>query len=101
MVGDPIAEPGLDVAVEAVVRDVEGAADEPLGEREIPFEGGVEVLEPAEVLTGLAGPEGLEVGLGLGVDRVVGHQGLGHQIRRRRERPVLAEVVLDGGFAHG
>ena len=42
MVGDLVAEAALDVAVDAVVGDVELAADEPLGERQVPLERRVE-----------------------------------------------------------
>ena len=38
VVGDLLPLAGLDVAVEAVVGDVQRAADEPLGEREVPVE---------------------------------------------------------------
>ena len=62
VVGDLVAPAGLDVAVEAVVADVERAADEPPGEGQVPLEHRVEVVEPGEQLAGLAGPEGLGVG---------------------------------------
>ena len=50
VVGDLVTPAGLDVAVEAVGGDVELAADEPLGEREVPFEGRLEVLVPGDEL---------------------------------------------------
>ena len=56
VVRDPVAPARLDVAVEAVVGDVERAADEPLGEGQVPLERGVEVLEPADAARGPGGP---------------------------------------------
>ena len=44
VVGDLVAAAGLDVPVEAVVGDVQLAADEPLRERQVPLEGRVERL---------------------------------------------------------
>ena len=75
VVGDLVAVAGLDVAVEAVVGDVERAADEPLGEGKLPLERGVEVLRPGQQLPGLAGPERLVVGVGLLVEIASGEQG--------------------------
>ena len=37
VVGDAVAEPGLDVAVDAVVGDVQRAAEEPLRVRQLPL----------------------------------------------------------------
>ena len=51
--------------VDAVVGDVELAADEPLGERQVPLEGRVERPRPVDPLAGESRPEGLGVGLGL------------------------------------
>ena len=71
--GDLVAAAGLDVPVDAVVRRVELAADEPLGERRVvPVEHLVPLLRPVETL-GLLAPEGVEsasarvVGVGLHV----------------------------------
>src|ERR1700722_665978 len=41
---------GLHVAVEAVVREVDLAADKPLGPRAIPFENFVPFLEPVQLI---------------------------------------------------
>ena len=55
--GDPVAVAGLDVAVDAVVGDVELAADEPLRERRVvPVEGALEVLRPRDAACGPARP---------------------------------------------
>ena len=90
-----------DVAVEAVVGHVERAAHEPLSERQIPGEGGVEVVMPGEQVAGLACPEGLEVGGGLVVEGAVGYQRRGRETRRRRERATLALVDLYRARCHG
>ena len=59
--GDAVAVARLDVAVEAVVGDVQLAADEPLRERRVrPVEDLVPLLEPVQLL-GLLGPPGLGV----------------------------------------
>ena len=65
---DPVAPAGVDVAVEAVLGDVERAADEPLGEGQVPLEDRVPVLIPVEQVGGLPGPEPLEVLVGLVVE---------------------------------
>ena len=55
--GHPVAVAGLDVPVDAVVRRVELAADEPLGERRVvPVEGAGEVGGPGEVAARPARP---------------------------------------------
>ena len=94
VVGDLAAEPVLDVPVDAVVRDVELAADEPAGERQLPLERRVEVLGPADALAGELRPERLEVGLGLEV-QVRGGVRLGGERRVGRECPGLSQPVLD------
>ena len=69
--GDPVAEAGLDVAVEAVVGDVQLAADEPLVERRVRVvEHLVPLLEPVQTL-GLAHPPALPIRFGLLIDRRV------------------------------
>ena len=78
--GDPVAVAGLDVPVDAVVGDVELAADEPLREGGVaPVERRVEVLGPGDPLTGLLRPETLEVGLCLRVERLLA-VGLGGEL---------------------
>ena len=96
---DLVAAAGLDVAVDAVVGDVELAAEEPLRVRRLPL---VELrvrLEPGDALAGLALPERLEV---LVVDRRLRVR-LRRELRRRRVAALLEEEVLDrlaGRFAH-
>ena len=94
VVGDLVAEAVGDVPVEAVVADVELAAGEPLGERQVPLERGVERLEPVDALAGQPRPERLEVRLGLEVE-VGGRVGLGDERGIWRERAGLVEEVLD------
>ena len=53
---DLVAAAGLDVAVEAVVRDVELAADEPLGEGQVPLEDRVPVRRPSRAARRPGGP---------------------------------------------
>ena len=94
VVGDLVAEPALDVAIDAVVGHVELAAGEPLRERQLPFEGLVERRRPVDPLPGALGPEGLEVGLGLRV-QVRRGVGLGGEGRIRRKEPGFGEEVFD------
>ena len=96
-----VAFAGLDVSVETVVRKVELATDEPFRERQLPLEHRVEILVPREQLTGLAGPEGLIVGLGLIPHRAVVGVRLRHERCGRRKPSVLALVNLDRTFGHG
>ena len=92
---DAVAVALRDVAVEAVLRDVQLPADEPLGVRQLPLEDGLPVLAPREQLARLALPEPEPVGVGLFVERAVGHQGLGREAGRRREGPGLGPHDLD------
>ena len=57
VVGDLVAEARLDVPVDAVVRDVELAAEVPLRVRELPLEELVEGLEPGDALPPFRLPE--------------------------------------------
>ena len=92
--GHAVAVAGLDVAVDAVVGDVELAADEPLGERRVgPVEHLVPLLGPVERL-GLLGPEALGVLLGPLVDAGVGDDRVRGELARRRER-LLVEQLLE------
>ena len=94
-VGHLVAAAGLDVAVEAVVRHVERAAQEPLRERQVPLEHGVEVGEPGDVLAGLARPERQPVRRGLVVERPVCGQRRRAEAVRGLEDAVFDVVVLD------
>ena len=84
VVRDPVAEPGLDVTVDAVVRDVERAAQIPLRVGQLPLEQVAERLEPADALAALRLPELLE---GAVVDvRLRGR-------RRRRTQPAAGSAA--------
>jgi hypothetical protein len=95
VVGDPVAEPGLDVAVDAVVGDVERAAEVPLRVRQLPLVQLRERLEPGDALAALALPELLEAAL---VDVGPG-DGERREVGRWRIPPVLDEDRLDRGVA--
>jgi hypothetical protein len=95
VVGDLVALPRIDVAVEAVAGHVELPAHEPLGERQLPLEDGVPVFVPGHEVGGLLGPEALPVALGLVVDLGVDDQGVLLEALGRRERAVLDQEVLD------
>ncbi len=94
VVGDLVAVIG-EVAVEAVETQVELAVSEPFEEGRVrvvePFG---RLLEPRDAVESLSMPEGLEVGLGLVIDRGGGVR-LGHELRGGREDPILGEQVLD------
>ena len=95
-VRDPFAATGLDVAVEAVVGDVERAAEEPLRVRQLPLRHRVEVLEPRHALARLTGPELLRVDV-VEIGRRVrrgGELGVG------RKPALLVEERLDRPLAH-
>src|SRR5699024_851412 len=63
--GHAVAVAGEHMAVEAVVGDVESAADEPLRRRRVrPIEDLTEVLMPVDEHAGLLGPEAQVVGIG-------------------------------------
>ena len=94
--GHLVAAAGGDVAVEAVVGDVELAADEPLGVRQLPVADRLPVGGPVEQLGGLPGPEALVVLGGLVVQLGARHQRVGLDALRRRERAVLGEQGVDG-----
>ena len=102
VVRDLVAVPGLDVAVEAVVRGVELPADEPLREREIPVEDRVPVLVPVEEVAGLPGPEALEVDVRLVVDLGVDDERRpsvnsagGGNVRPSASRDSIVSVIRD------
>ncbi len=99
----PLAQAGLDVAVEAVGGDVQLASGEPLGERRVrPVEGLLPVLGPVEP-AGLRLPEREPIrgGLVVGGLRDIRRSG---ELRGGRERAVLRQEVgerLLRGFCHG
>ena len=96
VVGDAVAEAGGDMAIEAVDADVELAADEPLRIRHVPRVELAPRLHPVEPVA-LFGPEGAKAVLGGGAveDARIGHDGVRHELLRRRERAVLAQEILD------
>src|SRR5207302_7558263 len=88
VVGHPVAVARLDVAVDAVVGDVQLAAEIPLRVRKLPLEQLRERLEPGHPLAALALPELLERKL---VD-VRLRVGLGGELGRRRIAALLEEA---------
>jgi hypothetical protein len=97
VVGDLVAVPGLDVPVDAVVRDVQLAADVPLRVRQLPVAELLEVLEPADALTPLGLPELVEVPV---VDVRLG-VGLRGEVRWRWVPPLLEQDRLDRRSGQG
>ena len=91
VVGDPVAEAGVDVAVDAVVGDVQRAAEVPLRVGQLPLVEVRERLEPRHPLAALALPELLEAAL-VDVGPGDGERG---EVGRRRIAPVLDEDRLD------
>src|SRR5690242_653513 len=84
----------LDVPVDAVVGDVELAADEPLGEGSVrPVEHLLEVGVPVQPVR-LARPEGLPIGICSVIHRR-GRVCLRGELLARREHPVLGEQVAE------
>jgi hypothetical protein len=95
---------GIDVAIEAVVAQVEFAADEPLGPGQIPLEDLVPGLEPVQ-LAGHAGPECLGIVNGLLVEGFVFGEradvGPGAELRRRGKHAVFAQRGVDIPVGNG
>jgi hypothetical protein len=92
---DPVAVPGLHVAIDAVVRHVELAAHEPLGERRVgPVEHLVPGLGPVQGLR-LLGPEALVVLVSRLVLGAIGDVRTLDELRRWRELRVLLEHLLE------
>ncbi len=98
VVRDLVAPSRLDMAVQAVVGDVQLAAEEPLGEGKVPLEDLVERAVPAHVLFRLLCPEGLGVGLCLVVEARIGDPRLGAELGARSERASLVEQGVDGSL---
>src|SRR5207248_8463763 len=90
-VGGLVAVAGLDVPVDAVEADVQLAAEEPLGVRQVPLQERVEGLEPAHALPRLCLPELLPVAL---VD-VGGGVRLRGELLGRRIPSLLQEERVD------
>src|SRR6202035_1291495 len=102
VIGDLLAPASLDMTVQAVVRDVHLAADEPLGERDLPLEHRVIRLVPGDVLLRLLGPQALGVSCGRFEEALILRPRLGEELRARRERASLVEQGVDslGPLAH-
>ncbi len=90
-----VAAAGFDVAIQAVVRHIERAFDEPLGVGQLPIENRVKVAVPRHQLSSLASPEPQSIGRGLLVQRLVGGQRGSLKRGGRRKGPVLDLVVLN------
>lgn len=79
--------------------NVDFAADEPLGKRGLPIEGGVPLLEPVEFFLGEFGPKGGGVGGGAIVQGLIVIQafnfGISRQIRRRRKGAIFLKDRFD------
>ena len=100
--GNLLAEPRRHMAVNAVLRNVQRAVGEPLGEREVPLQRLGEGGAPGESLSRLLRPEGNGVGRRFGVDPST-DVGVSHRGGVRREgearslegfNRVLLRVVL-------
>ena len=97
VVGDALAVPRLDVAVDAVVGDVQLAAEIPLRVGQLPAVELRERLEPRHALAAVALPERLER---LVVDVRV-NVCLRRKCLRRRKSPLLVGQRLDRMVTHG
>ena len=93
--GRLVPPPVLHMAVDAVVRHIQLAADEPLRERRpAPVQHRVPLPEPVQLLRE-PGPESLRVGSGLGVNVWIGHVGVRYKVRRRRKASLLLKQCVD------
>jgi hypothetical protein len=90
VVGHPVPEAGSDVAVDAVVGDVELPALKPPYPGRVPGQDPAPRLEPVQLLR-LPGPEPLEVGGGLSVDVLGLDHGVLTERRGRLDDPALLE----------
>ena len=91
---DPVAQAGLDVAVEAIDGNVEFAVGEPLRKRLVPLQDFFVRLDPFEFV-GPRRPEGFIVAVGLLVDSGL-CVGLSGKLRIRRKQPILLLQRLNG-----
>ncbi len=89
-----VAARSVEMAIEAVVRGIDCAADEPLRMREIPFEGFAERLEPMQIARAVR-PEFFRIAGGLAPQLLVLGEALDRraiaEFRRRRKFPHLAQ----------
>ena len=98
VVRDLVAEARLDVTVEAVHRRVELAAHEPLRVGQLPLQGGVPLLLPAQPLRLLL-PERDSVSGGLVVEAGL-RVGLGGELGRGFEPASFVQQSVKCGFGH-
>ena len=98
VVGDAVASPGLDVAVEAVPGDVQLAVGEPGAVGRVPLEPLGRLLEPVDELVRETAPERLGILVGSTVDGVVCDDRLSGELLRRREGSLLVEQGFDCGL---
>ncbi len=84
---------GVEVAIQAILRDVDLAADEPLGERRLPLEDLRPLLDPHQFL-GSIGPVPLRIGGGFAQDlRIVDPGVLAERLRWRVLLLFLQEAI--------
>ena len=96
-----VAASAANVPVDAVDRDVQLSADEPLRVRRLPVEHLVPRPRPFE-LAGELCPEAFRIAFGLGVDRFVAGVRLRRECGRRRESTVFFEEIgVFGGVLLG
>ena len=81
VIGNAVANAVGHVAIEAVLGNIQGSTNEPLGKWEFPFERRIEIGVPGEQFTGLTSPKRLVISVGLAIQRVVGSQGSGFELR--------------------
>jgi hypothetical protein len=99
MDGDPVAMAGLDMTIDAVVRHIQPAVGEPLGERRVrPVQRLGRLHRPAQS-AGLGGPEAQPVRLRLLI-RFRRHIGGCRQLGRRSEPALLLQQVGQALVAH-
>ena len=91
-----VASRRLDVPVDAIVRNIDLAADEPSCARRVPLEDFVPATEPVQRL-GRLGPVGLGVLRGGFVDGVIRHVRVAPEFAARSELSVLLQKDVDVG----
>ena len=95
-----LVSPGaIEMAIQAVVREVGGAAFKPAGERRVaPIEHLLKGLKPVQVLLGLLAPEGIWIGIGLGHQGAIGLQGANGRFCREGLRRSEDTLLLQNRF---
>ena len=92
--GRLIPPPVAHMTVDAVERHIQLAADEPLRVGRIPFQDGMPLLEPVQIL-GQPGPERLRVLGGAVINPRVAHISPRRKPRRRRKAPLLPQQCVN------